>query len=98
MVKTLSNIEVLGFASVLAVGYVFMTLRTKAIKPTAEEQAWLDSQMETPRSNLTIDEQKWLDKQIQDTNDAEMLDDARQVLPPPGSNGQVRNCVTSARV
>ena len=79
MPKLLANKELVVFAAILGMGYVFMKLKSGNNQPNAEEQAWLESMMATPRSNLTLEEQKWLDKQIQDTDDAERLDDARQV-------------------
>jgi hypothetical protein len=52
------------------------------MQPSAEEQAWLDAQLATPRgppsSTPSAEEQRWLDKQIQDAESADMLDDARQ--------------------
>ena len=60
---------------------VFYAYRKNALmQPTAEEQAWLNSQMATPRSPAkpNADEQAWLDKQMKDQEEAEMLDDARQ--------------------
>ena len=73
--------EVVGavlFASVASV-MIYAAKRSKAMLPTAAEQAWLDSQLATPPGQkLTPEEQKWLDKQVQDVQDAEMLDDARQ--------------------
>ena len=78
MPKTISTPELIGFAAIVAVGLAFQYMKTRSNQPTAAEQAWLDSQLATPRSNLTPEEQKWLDKQIQEANDADMLDDARQ--------------------
>ena len=78
MPKTISTPELMGFAAIVAVALAFQYMKTRSNQPTAAEQAWLDSQLATPRSNLTPEEQKWLDKQIQEANDADMLDDARQ--------------------
>ena len=47
--------------------------------PTAEEQAWLDQQLNTPKhqvlspgSQVSEEEQKWLDKQIEDSETADV--------------------------
>lgn len=78
MPKTLSNVELIGFLSVVGVGLLFRTMKQRSNLPSEAEQLWLNEQLATPRSNLTPEEQKWLDKQIQEASDAEMLDDARQ--------------------
>ena len=57
---------------------IYRAKRKHLMRPTAEEQAWLDAQLATPRGNISADEQKWLDKQIEDAETADMLDDARQ--------------------
>ena len=72
-----------GGAAIFIAGAAALIYRAKAIaasKPTAEEQAWLDKQLATPKNpnELTLEEQSWLDKQMKDTEDADMLDDARQ--------------------
>jgi len=60
------------------------------MQPSAEEQAWLDKQMATPKMSrqespgLTHEERSWLDKQIEKAEAEERLDDARQAAYAPG--------------
>lgn len=60
------------------------------MQPTAEEQAWLDKQLATPKMGrqdspgLTQEERSWLDKQIEKAEADERLDDARQAAYAPG--------------
>ena len=52
--------------------------RAKRMRPTAEEQEWLNQQLASSATGLTPEEEKWLDKQVRDAEAEDMLDDARQ--------------------
>ena len=87
-----------GIFSVAAGAFAlyYMYKLRQARMPTAEEQAWLDEQLATPRppvlspGGLSEEEQKWLDKQVTASEEADMLDDARQAAFAPGEGSSPR--------
>ena len=90
MVSKLATVAAISAAALLLYSARQRLLAMQNL-PTAEEQAWLDEQLKTPRapvlspgSQVSEEEQKWLDKQIQDAETADMLDDARQAAFAPG--------------
>ena len=76
--------ETLALAAVAltAVMVIYRAKRKHLMRPTAEEQAWLDQQLASSSSGLTLEEEKWLDKQVSIAEADDMLDDARQAGTP----------------
>jgi hypothetical protein len=101
-----SRTLVLAAAAAGACVLLYVLRQRQARLPTAEEQAWLDEQMRTPKPSVTspsgqvsAEEQKWMDKQIDDAEDADVRTPfhSRHASSPRPSSLPRAMCRTDAR-